>query len=223
MAAKYVNEIQAVQNRGPYLLGGYCLGGTIALEMAQQLRAKGQEVALLALLDTYNWTNIQPASLLKKLYYYLEKIEFHYQNFLILPSKGKVVFFREKAKELKRRIRIWFGMVKGKFGNENLGNRGHYLLLARLWENNDRAASNYVPKFYPGKITLFLPKRRYSIFAGPNLTFENLAREVEICELPLYPAGMLVEPFVERLAQKLKACIDQSLRNTNPPNTSLPR
>ena len=36
---------------GPYLLGGMCAGGTIAFEMALQLRAAGQAVGLVALLD----------------------------------------------------------------------------------------------------------------------------------------------------------------------------
>src|SRR5580698_8234392 len=58
MAALYVKEIRRVQPRGPYFLGGYCLGGTIAYEVAQQLRAQGQEVALLALLDTTDWSKI---------------------------------------------------------------------------------------------------------------------------------------------------------------------
>jgi len=49
MAAHYVAEIESLQSVGPYFLGGYCLGGTIALEMARQLRAKGEEVALVAM------------------------------------------------------------------------------------------------------------------------------------------------------------------------------
>jgi thioesterase domain-containing protein len=50
-AASYVDEIVALQPRGPYLLGGYSGGATVALEMAQQLTAKGQEVGLLAIID----------------------------------------------------------------------------------------------------------------------------------------------------------------------------
>src|SRR5207245_6313728 len=54
MAARYIKEIQVIQPAGPYFLAGYCMGGTIAFEMAQQLRWQGQRVDLLALLDTYN-------------------------------------------------------------------------------------------------------------------------------------------------------------------------
>jgi len=52
MAADYVAEVKGVQPQGPYFLGGYCFGGMCALEMARQLRAKGEDVALVALVDT---------------------------------------------------------------------------------------------------------------------------------------------------------------------------
>lgn len=51
LAADYVSDIQQVQSEGPYVLGGFCLGAVIAFEMAAQLEAAGQEVAMLVLLD----------------------------------------------------------------------------------------------------------------------------------------------------------------------------
>jgi amino acid adenylation domain-containing protein len=51
VAARMLVDIRAVQPRGPYQLAGYSLGGNIAVELAQQLRAAGEEVYLLALLD----------------------------------------------------------------------------------------------------------------------------------------------------------------------------
>ncbi|MGB7949035.1 MAG: amino acid adenylation domain-containing protein, partial [Candidatus Binatia bacterium] len=53
MASRYVREIQLLQPEGPYFLGGHCFGGLIAFEMAQQLHAQGQTVALLALMDSF--------------------------------------------------------------------------------------------------------------------------------------------------------------------------
>lgn len=51
-ARDYIAELRQVQPKGPYLLGGFSGGGLTALEMAHQLRAEGEEVALLTLLDT---------------------------------------------------------------------------------------------------------------------------------------------------------------------------
>ena len=52
MARDYLAEVRAVQPHGPYLLGGFSGGGLVAYEMAQQLRADGEETALLVMLDT---------------------------------------------------------------------------------------------------------------------------------------------------------------------------
>jgi amino acid adenylation domain-containing protein len=51
MAALYLGEVRGVQPSGPYFLGGYSMGAFVAAEMARQLSAAGERVALLALLD----------------------------------------------------------------------------------------------------------------------------------------------------------------------------
>ena len=51
MATEYVAAIRELQPRGPYLLGGYCMGAPVAVEMARQLELAGERVALLVLLD----------------------------------------------------------------------------------------------------------------------------------------------------------------------------
>ncbi|MCP5074585.1 MAG: KR domain-containing protein [Rhodobacteraceae bacterium] len=51
-AADYIAEMRMVQPQGPYLLGGFSGGGITAYEIAHQLEAAGEKVALLAMLDT---------------------------------------------------------------------------------------------------------------------------------------------------------------------------
>ncbi|WP_419198059.1 amino acid adenylation domain-containing protein [Nocardia vinacea] len=51
MAERYFDEIRAVQPHGPYHLLGWSLGGVIAHAIAVEMRAAGEQVALLALLD----------------------------------------------------------------------------------------------------------------------------------------------------------------------------
>lgn len=53
MAEYFLTAIREVQPRGPYILIGYSLGGLVTLEMAQRLIARREEVALLALLESY--------------------------------------------------------------------------------------------------------------------------------------------------------------------------
>ncbi len=52
LAARYIEAIRRVQPEGPYVIGGWSFGGFVAFEMARQLRAAGQEIARLVLLDT---------------------------------------------------------------------------------------------------------------------------------------------------------------------------
>jgi acyl transferase domain-containing protein/thioesterase domain-containing protein/acyl carrier protein len=51
-ARDIIGELRVVQPRGPYLLGGFSGGGITAYEVARQLRAQGETVGLLVLLDT---------------------------------------------------------------------------------------------------------------------------------------------------------------------------
>lgn len=51
VAAHLIKEIRRVQPSGPYLLGGHCFPGMVALEMAQQLSGQGEDIALLCLVD----------------------------------------------------------------------------------------------------------------------------------------------------------------------------
>ena len=52
LAAHYLAAVRDVQPTGPYLLGGRCLGGLVAYEMARRLEAGGERVALLVVLDS---------------------------------------------------------------------------------------------------------------------------------------------------------------------------
>lgn len=52
LAARYLKQIKEIQPQGPYYLGGWCLGGTIAFEMARHLEEAGEEVAFLALINS---------------------------------------------------------------------------------------------------------------------------------------------------------------------------
>ncbi|WP_426164364.1 amino acid adenylation domain-containing protein [Pseudoduganella sp. R-34] len=63
---RQVEIVRGVQQQGPYYLLGYSLGGTVAYGVAERLRAQGEEVSFLGLLDTYpaevhDWTDPQGA------------------------------------------------------------------------------------------------------------------------------------------------------------------
>jgi acyl carrier protein len=51
-ATEVCQTIRAARLNGPYLLGGYCLGGIVAFEAAHQLLARGEDVRMVVLFDT---------------------------------------------------------------------------------------------------------------------------------------------------------------------------
>ena len=97
MAEHYLREVRKVQPKGPYYLGGYCMGGSVAYEMAQRLSRDGEQVALLALLDTYNYIRASQASFASFL---LEKAKFHMFNVLRLRPREMGRYVVEKLRRV---------------------------------------------------------------------------------------------------------------------------
>jgi thioesterase domain-containing protein len=55
MAARHVRTMREIQREGPYFIGGWSMAGTIAYEIACQLRAEGERVGALVLIDAPNY------------------------------------------------------------------------------------------------------------------------------------------------------------------------
>jgi len=142
MAANYIKALQTVQHEGPYLLGGWSMGGVVAFEMAQQLQAQGQRVTLLALFDCYPW------GFRYKVYCFVQRIKLHLSNLLRLGPKEKLTYIRQKVRILKSRI--WDTAYKSYI---SIGSP--LPLLDIVMEANGQALRKYVPQVYPGRVTLF--------------------------------------------------------------------
>jgi phthiocerol/phenolphthiocerol synthesis type-I polyketide synthase E len=215
MAALYVTEIRRVQSHGPYFLGGYCLGGTVAYEVAQQLLAEGETVALLALFDTMNWYKV-PLTIWSKSSHATQRLYFHAASFLSVDSEGKKRFLKEKLGVLKSRIPVWQGMLLSRFSNGSSHAVSDSLVLGKVWQANDRASWNYVPKPYPGVVTDIRPAKQYRVFSKPDLKWDRLAQGGQkSIVLPVSPAMMLVEPFVEHLAVALRRSMDAAMSRSD--------
>jgi acyl carrier protein len=106
MAAHYIAEIRTVQSEGPYYLGGVSFGGLVAFEMAQQLHARGERVALLALFNTDFPGQPKympyPESHHDKVAPYVKTIERHLDELKRLKTKKYIL---TRVKNIKARIR----------------------------------------------------------------------------------------------------------------------
>ena len=209
MAHNYVKELLAVQSDGPYYLGGYCMGGTIALEMAQQLRFLGREVALLAMLETYNIKSRKkmPNAYIN-FFILLQNILYHGIDFVSMKTKSKHKFFFEKLRVEKRRFSFQLSVILAKLGHKLRLNESLKYHHVRVDKANDRAHEAYNPSAYPGKITLFRPRRHFAGYNDPLFGWGGIAKEgVEVHILQDNPRGMLFNPFVQKLAEKLSTSI----------------
>lgn len=209
MASRYAKEIRRLQPHGPYFIGGYCMGGTIAFEVARQIQAEGERIALLALFDTMDWSQIKSSEFWAKRYHEAERVFFHAANFLKLNVDGKSKFFHEKMEALRNRLPVWKGMLSAKFENAPNTVSSESWILGKIWQANDRACLSYKPQRFHGKVTDFRPMKQYRIYDRPDVKWDRLADGGEhVVVLPVYPAGMLVEPFVEHMAAALREAID---------------
>jgi amino acid adenylation domain-containing protein len=197
MAAHYVKLMRKFQPEGPYYLGGWCFGGNVAWEMAHQLRAQGQKVAFLGLLET--WAH--PPRITHPRYYV--------HRLLALCGLGP----RAILKVLQRRV---LGILKlrkpvnpevEEFAfnatvNGPLKNREH------VYKINLAATRKYKSKPYPGIITLFNGTYYQSQdIIPPQSGFMTLADDVEIHLIPGSHRSVIKEPNVQLLADKLKTCL----------------
>ena len=114
---------------------------------------------------------------------------------------------------LRARIPVWRGILLGRFTGGGSGNApSNPVVLGKIWKTNDHACWKYAAKPYPGGIIDFRPAKQYRVFAKPGLKWEELAQGgQQVVVLPVYPAGMLVEPFVEHLASALRASMDDAI------------
>jgi amino acid adenylation domain-containing protein len=209
IAARYREEIQSVQPAGPYYLGGYCLGGTIAFEIALQLRRAGESVALLALFESYNVQRGPAVSTTLRVIHKAENLYFQARNLLL--SGGSVKFIAEKLRVEVSRLAVHFDILRERIVHRFHPSHGVSYRHLRIQVANHQAQAAYRPVPYDGRITLFKPKMHYRDFNDPHFGWEGLAVQgVQIVDMPNYPRGSLNQPFVRVLADRLKTEIEKT-------------
>ena len=190
LAARYIEEIRTIQEEGPYLLGGICLGGVVAFEMAQQLRSQGKDVGLLLLVEPGR----PPVAGLQATLSFL------------LP--------------ILRRAAEKFGSYLRDFSHSGTAERVTYARLKAKVVANVWALQRYVPKPYPGKIVLLLSEESRSrrFYNGRRLDWcEVPSARTEVHFIPgtheaitQTPGSRLEETDLRILAEKMKVFIDEA-------------
>ena len=208
IAAEFVQEIRALRPNGPYHLLGACMGGVVAYEMAQQLRAAGHEVGLLALLET--WPPVTSTDRTLQLNAKARALLHLVGGRLGLYVRG---FFRLRGRERLRSVRSRlrrFGQSLVK-GDVFRGHRSEFNLLV-VTKSNLLALQQYTARVYPGSAVLFRAEgRTVAATDDRRLLWRKLvAGGLHVFTVPGDDSGlMLAQPHVRILAQQLKAHIGQ--------------
>jgi thioesterase domain-containing protein len=155
VAADYIAEIRAIQPDGPYHLVGWSFGGMVAHEMALQLQADGQDVALLALLDAFPKDASERAdrAFLDERELLLALLDLAGYDSAELRNGP---LDRAKVAEL---LRNQGGVLSGL-------TEEHLQALHRVFENNSDLARDCVPGNYRGDVLLFTAEVDQTADAG---------------------------------------------------------
>ena len=205
MAAHYIQEIRTVQPNGPYHIAGFSFGGLVAFEIARQLDEQGQNIALLAILDTpapgYHIHATDPGS--SKLSQLLNRAFFHVAKLFKLSLQEQLSYLKGRILWHMKEGKLNFGY---KFYLRYITRSLQELRILKISAANHQARNGYVVQSYRGQITLFQATQRPAGFDNePELGWGKLAKGGVNCyEIPGLHTDMMEEPQVKIVADKLQ-------------------
>jgi len=204
MATHYIQVIQTVQPEGPYLIGGWCFGGAVAFEMAQQLRTQGQEVAFLGMIDT-------PVTF-ELLDEHKNDVSFFVRllkrNVPHLPDYQKQIQHFDEEEQLKQLIEQT-KLVEQLPADFELQQAKR---MMNVFRGHLIAASTYQPQLYPGKTTFLQASEGDAAQGDETLGWHFVTKHnMELYWMPGNHISMVMEPNVQQLAEKLEQCFAQAI------------
>ncbi|MEH1986389.1 non-ribosomal peptide synthetase [Nostoc sp.] len=204
MAAHYIEALRRVQPKGPYFLGGWSFGGWVAFEMAQQLQKSGEEVALLAVLDTLAPIPGNIPSLgsgfkfmLTTVARYIWPFFLDYFYLIIAIANNRINSLTSRLTNFNKIVRnsFWESLTRSLQTNlfshfirkedatvNVIPEESKLRLLSelairpmlRVYYANSQAVLNYVPQTYPKRINLFRTNVQSSAKEDPSMGWDQL-------------------------------------------------
>jgi thioesterase domain-containing protein len=174
LAEHFTAQVRSIQPVGPYLLGGFCLGGLIAYEVARRLVSGGQEVALLVMVHTVD--DLAPLRvriarrLLLSLMYPTTLVGYVYRR-LATPWRGHkrtIPDLREEGERVEE--------IRRRFHALAVRTLEHYVALPydgrMILLEGDRSPE----RFFPGAVWESLVWRGVEVHLIPAANWEELLR-----------------------------------------------
>ncbi len=225
MASHYVEEIRTVQPVGPYFLGGWCMGGTIAYEMAQQLQDAGQDVGLVAMIQSahpdYPSYPAESTRFHRLAYSIMNRVGMERSNFSEVAREAKVEYSIDRTEQVltwtRVRAEVMLTNLLSRLGFR-FKNSNAFHLRSIETANND-SSHEYKPRPYRGHVAIFpVAIQPLGIEPDPTLGWNDLLwGDLRIEEIPGHRLAMLTEPRVRIVANRLRQCLDEANSRVNGP------
>ncbi|MEM7345669.1 MAG: thioesterase domain-containing protein, partial [Chloroflexota bacterium] len=201
MAYQYVQAMQTVQPEGPYFIGGFSLGGVIAVEMARLLAAQYQTVGLVALFDTY--CPGYPRDLPKE-----ERLNHHLQSSI---RPGGIAYLSRLLKIKTHDVQLAVKRRLGLLQNKELPPH-----MQQMRAKIQEAYKNYKPHYYGGKIVLLRANEQpLAIYPDETLGWQDWVDELEIHEYKGHHETFEDEATIDNLINVFKPILQQVQSRTN--------
>jgi thioesterase domain-containing protein len=212
LAAVYVSKVREFQAHGPYRLCGHSFGGLVVFEMARRLANDGEDVELLALLDTLNPAYIRNLSIKGQAKFRLTYIANR------LARYGRHLYTGRIDKAFSDALIYLSGVTKTCFWKTvgfMVGRLG--FPISKVIRNDAGAATSlawyaYTPSEYKGKVVLFVASDRGPEY-GIDRTFGWGACATGALEIHVVPGGhssMMRPPHIQVLAEQLMPYLGSS-------------
>jgi thioesterase domain-containing protein len=192
MAAHYLEKIRSVQPEGPYFLGGFSLGGSVALQIAQQLVAQGEPESTVVFFDT-NFPGQQRVD----------------PGIAKVASSAFLEFFRIPA---NKRCEYLLRMVSvpARIYEMLMHLRTLPPVMKKVRQASLQAEIDYTAQPYGGRVIMFRSDDKPLSHVGdPREGWEQVVtRGLETYEIKGTHDNILLEPQVRIVAEQLKACLN---------------
>lgn len=187
MAEYAIAQIKRVRPAGPYPLVGYSAGGLVAMEMAQRLRAAGDDVPLLVLLDTYPSRAVWP-------------LRCHADVLGRQAGRALWALLRTGPRSLLVEIGRRFSSLAGYLSASGVSVLRAPPLVAegvsaasrRVHLASYNAGEAYRPVPYPGKVLFIQPAEVPDLEPRrPGQVWDRLLSDFEVCRVPGTHLGLV--------------------------------
>jgi thioesterase domain-containing protein/acyl carrier protein len=218
MAAHYLKEVLAIQQQGPFFLGGFSFGAIVAFEMAQQLQRQGHQVAFLAVID------MEFPYLYRKYMWRLKwffKFAMNAPRWLFHGLWGYTL--RQRLALIRQRISVVREVIEGLLRLSEGDPHGFGAVVlpdlsnvpekhCRVFHANHKALMAYVPQTYPGRITVVRARTQPLIRSFENdMGWAKLAAGgTDVIETPGFHSTIFNESNIAFLAKGLRKALKKA-------------